>query len=47
LPQILADENIPASAVEWLKRKGFTAVRVLSTNTRFITVNFKGLKHRE
>jgi predicted nuclease of predicted toxin-antitoxin system len=34
LPKILADENIPLSAMEWLKRKGFTVLRVSEINLK-------------
>jgi predicted nuclease of predicted toxin-antitoxin system len=37
LPQILVDENIPVSAIEWLKRKGFKV-------TRTSEISLKGAK---
>lgn len=37
MPQILADENIPASTIEWLKRKGFNV-------TRTSEISLKGAK---
>jgi predicted nuclease of predicted toxin-antitoxin system len=37
LPKILADENIPVGAIEWLKRKGFTV-------TRTSEISLKGAK---
>ena len=37
MPQILADENIPASTIEWLKGKGFKA-------TRTSEISLKGAK---
>jgi len=34
LPQILVDENIPISVMEWLRKRGLTAIRLSEVNLK-------------